>query len=86
MKAFILKGIYEEKQTGDLATAEKNYLTGLKLADEFGSPVDAYKAYACLGLSRIYQKEGKTKEAHDYRKKGQNLARYKYQYRLDQPN
>ncbi len=83
MKAFILKGIYEEKVNRDYATAEKNYLTGLKVASSYGSTVDAYKVYAYYGLSHIYRIQGKIKESQEYRKKGENLARYKYFSRLD---
>ncbi len=83
MKAFILKGIYEEKVNRNYATAEKDYLTGLKIAASYGSTVDAYKVYAYYGLSRIYRIQGKIKESQEYRKKGESLARYKYFSRLD---
>ena len=83
MKGFILKGMYEEKAVADLPTAEQNYLTGLQMSEDFGSPVDAYRAYACFGLSRIYKIEGKLKESKEYRKKAESLARYKYFSRLD---
>lgn len=83
MKAFILKGIFEEKANRNYNTAEKDYLTGLKAASEYGSTVDAYKVYAYYGLSRIYRIQGKIKESQEYRKKGESLARYKYFSRLD---
>jgi tetratricopeptide (TPR) repeat protein len=85
MKGLIFKGIYEEKANKDLVVAEKNYLSGLKAAEELGPAVDAFKAYACLGLARIYAIQGKSDKARDYRKKGEGYARYKYFRRLDQP-
>ena len=85
MKALILKGIYEEKERKDMRTAEKNYLTGMKAAEDLGPSVDAYRAYACLGLSRIYKLTGNPDKSSDYRKKGEGFARYKYFFRLDQP-
>jgi hypothetical protein len=85
MKGLILKGVYEEKAKNDLATAEKNYLSGLKAAEELGPSVDAFRAYACLGLARVYKLKGDSDLASDYRKKGESYARYKYFFRLDQP-
>lgn len=85
MKGLILKGIYEEKVKKDLAVAEKNYLSGLKDAEDLGPTVDAYRAYACLGLARVYKAKGNEDKASEYRKLGEDYARYKYYYRLDQP-
>lgn len=85
MKALILKGIYEEKEKKDLIIAEKNYLSGLKASEDLGPSVDAYRAYACLGLARIYKFNGNSKKSTDYRKDGEGYARYKYIFRLDQP-
>ena len=85
MKGLILKGIYEEKVRKDFAIAEKNYMAGLKASEELGPSVDAYRAYACLGLSRIYKLNGNADKASDFRKKGENFAHYKYFFRLDQP-
>jgi hypothetical protein len=85
MKALILKGIYEEKERKDMSTAEKNYLAGMKAAEELGPSVDAYRAYACLGLARVYKLTGNSDKSSDYRKKGEGYARYKYFFCLDQP-
>jgi hypothetical protein len=85
MKGLILKGIYEEKERKDLKTAEKNYLAGLKAAEDLGPSVDAYRAYACLGLSRVYKLLGNSDKSSDYRSKGEDYACYKYFFRLDQP-
>ena len=85
MKGLILKGIYEEKERKDLSTAEKNYLAGMKASEDLGPSVDAYRAYACLGLARIYTQTGKSDKASDYRKQGEGYAHYIYFFRLDQP-
>jgi hypothetical protein len=85
MKALILKGIYEEKVKKDLGIAEKNYIAGMKAAETLGPSVDAYRAYACLGLSRVYKLNGNSDKSADFRKKGENFAHYKYFFRLDQP-
>jgi hypothetical protein len=85
MKALILKGIYEEKERKDMGTAEKNYLSGMKAGEDLGPSLDAYRAYACLGLARVYKFNGNSDKSQDYRKKGEGYAHYQYFFRLDQP-
>ena len=78
MKGFVFKGILEEKVNNNYEVAEKNYLDGIKLANEFKSWGNIYKVYAYMGLSRIAALEGDDGRRKEYQKMANKIAVYDY--------
>ena len=78
MRAIIYRGVYEEKAKGNYTGAAGLYLQGIDLSGEFGPLADITRAYAFIGLSRYYDREGDTKKAKYYYRKARDSTGYEY--------
>ncbi len=78
MKGTIYLGIYYEMKMNDPEKARAYYEEGLKLAGPYGERADYSKAYAYMGLSRYYYRQGDRKKAREYRRKAGNSTAYEY--------
>lgn len=80
MLAYIYKGMYEERFNENFTIALYDYKKGLKLAEKYNSYANNFKAYAFLGLSRIYKRKEKKDLAEMYFEKAEDIARYDYYF------
>ena len=73
----IFNGILQEKKYHNIARARKNYQKGLSDISVFGYYGNEYAAYACFGLSRIFDLADDKSNKRIYRKKALELTDYK---------
>jgi hypothetical protein len=73
----VFNGILEEKKYHNYVEAKKYYYKGVNDFSFFGYYGNEYTAYACFGLSRLFDIEGDKRNRKMYRKKALDLTDYK---------
>ena len=83
MRATVYKGIYEEKVNKDFTRAASYYHSGLKMAEAFGAYANYTRAYAYIGLSRHYKREGDEKLSRHYYRKARESTGFDFIFEDD---
>jgi len=67
-----------EKVTGEDGPARAAYLQTLELAEGLGPYGDTYRAMGFMGLSRLFEKQGRHDESEAYARKASRLTTYAF--------
>ncbi len=77
IQIIILRGVLQEKKYKNYQMASQYYNSGLESIGQYGDFADDVASVAYLGLSRIAEINGDTREMINLRKKGMNLTTFK---------
>jgi len=73
----VFSGIIQEKKYRNNTSARELYQAGLNELAEFTEFGQEYSAYACFGLSRIFEASGNRAEGRKYHRKAMDMADFK---------
>ncbi|MCU0457154.1 MAG: hypothetical protein MUE74_12710 [Bacteroidales bacterium] len=73
----VFRGLIQEKKYRNLSSAAVHYRKGIDNLARFGPYAYEYVGYAYLGLSRISEAKGNTRESKSYHRKGIDLIDFK---------
>ncbi len=73
-----------DQESGDDISARTGYLDCIEMAETFGPFADTYKALSYMGLSRLYEKQGLSRESENYARKASRYT--SYDFILDEKN
>jgi hypothetical protein len=83
MKATIYLGLYEEGRNKNPEAAKKYFLRGIEEAEPFGSYAGYSVAYAYMGMSRYYERNGDRRKAREYYRKAKSTNAYPHVYEIN---